>query len=453
MSDRDCALGRIVDACNNLPVSNTRISSRELDQLLARQAEGAARSLQSDISELLDAAEQDRPSANLLLTDTGASVLTDSGSRDSNPDDFLSAGTGSTESPRVRPRRGRLDLAAVLYEVAPHCRLALDTGAGTEVFGNEAELRRTLQLMLMQSPGGAAEAELRGEVRVTREADWIRVSVELGPDSGVLDETERRWLHRVATKHGGRFELRGNDQCLLLPADASTHAELDALQRELEQAQMLGEAYARELANVFASGRTTASANQDSSAGSRELGAALLPLLTQLQRDLRTLAPTNAGLIPLGDVLIQLTQLQATEGEPQQAAIPDQLFCAARRAVADKAARRGVELLVAPGAELRVETHPHKLELAIRCLLDVAVHACEGTTQVSATSQHGADGAWVLCIEGPRDVRLDQSSPGWVIARTLCAELNAELTMHPDEARLRLALPPGGAARADHRQH
>jgi hypothetical protein len=89
-------------------------------------------------------------------------------------------------------------------------------------------------------------------VDVRREGDWIRVSVDLGPDIALVHDAERRWLHRVAIRHGGRFELRGNSQCLLLPADASAHAEVVELQRELEQAQLLGETYARELASVIA---------------------------------------------------------------------------------------------------------------------------------------------------------------------------------------------------------
>lgn len=419
-------------------MSNGRLSSRELDQLLAKQAEGAARTLQSDISELLDAAEQDRPSANLLLTDTGANVLTDSSNRDSNPDDFFAGGKGTPEALRVRSRRGRLDLAALLYEVAPHCRLALETGAGTEVFGNEAELRRTLQLMLMQSPGGTSESELGGEVRIKREGDWIRVSVELGPDVGVIDDTQRRWHHRVATKHGGRFEMRGNDQCLLLPADASTHAEIEALQRELEQAQMLGETYARDLANVFATGAIGNNPARDPTAGTRALGAALLPLLNQVQKDLRTVAPTNPGLIPLGDVLIQLTQLQATEAEPRGFAAPDQLLLAAVDAVADKAARRGVRLSARPGAEQRIDTHPHKLELAIRCLLDVAVHASETGTMVTATSERDAAGNWTLGIRVADGSLLAHDSPGLVVASTLCAELEAQLSTDASGTKLTL---------------
>ena len=83
----------------------------------------------------------------------------------------------------------------------------------------------------------------------------MRVSVVLGPDSSATAETERAWLHRMAIRYGGRHELEGGMEVLSLPADGVTEAkERDLLRKELDEARKQGEAYARELAQVFAQG-------------------------------------------------------------------------------------------------------------------------------------------------------------------------------------------------------
>src|SRR5262249_39937163 len=47
----------------------------------------------------------------------------------------------------TRGRRGRVDLAALLWEVAPDAKVQLEPGAGTEIYGDEAELRRILHVL------------------------------------------------------------------------------------------------------------------------------------------------------------------------------------------------------------------------------------------------------------------------------------------------------------------
>jgi two-component system sensor histidine kinase QseC len=60
----------------------------------------------------------------------------------------------------------------------------------------------------------------------------------------------------MTTRMGGQLELEGGTMALVLPADASNdQSEVADLRKELEQAQQLGEAYARELATVFAAGQ------------------------------------------------------------------------------------------------------------------------------------------------------------------------------------------------------
>jgi signal transduction histidine kinase len=59
----------------------------------------------------------------------------------------------------------------------------------------------------------------------------------------------------MATRHGGWIELEGGTQSIFLQADgASDKREVTELRKELVQAQKLGEAYARELAAMLASG-------------------------------------------------------------------------------------------------------------------------------------------------------------------------------------------------------
>jgi signal transduction histidine kinase len=105
-------------------------------------------------------------------------------------------------------------------------------------------------LVLTQARGSARQAG----IRVSRESEWVRIAIELGPDSTPPPEIEKRWLSRMAIRHGGRVELDGGAISLLLPADASSDQnEVARLRNELAQAQEQGEAYARELAQAFSS--------------------------------------------------------------------------------------------------------------------------------------------------------------------------------------------------------
>src|SRR5690606_26499421 len=94
-----------------------------------------------------------------------------------------------------------------------------------------------------------------------------------------------------------------------------THAEVEALQRELEQAQMLGEAYATELATVLSEEHPPLSAPGERAA-LRALSETLLPILNQVQRELRAATPVAPALIPLGDLLILLTQYSSLTSDP-----------------------------------------------------------------------------------------------------------------------------------------
>ncbi len=198
-------------------------------------------------------------------------------------------------------RRGRIDLAALLYDLAPNCNLSIEPGAGTEVIGDEHELRRMFHLLLNQSMGGVGEDATLRTIELRRQNQWIHIRVELGPDTAATSDVERRWLSRMAVKHGGRLELHGRKQVVILPAESSNQEEVEQLKRELQQAQLLGEAYAKELAtalshdsSVAEPGRLSlddafaASMNEakydDPYVAMRSLAAAVLPVFQRLAR-------------------------------------------------------------------------------------------------------------------------------------------------------------------------
>lgn len=156
---------------------------------------------------------------------------------------------------QARGRRGKIDIAALLWEIAPEARVQIDlasdakeAGKGLVVVGDENELRRMLHVLM--ALGGDPIAQGAVEVSVKREGDDIRVAVELGPDKTQGFEAETQWLSRMATRYGGRFLLEGNKNTLTLVA-SDEQGEVEELRRELAAAQAQGEAIARELAAVI----------------------------------------------------------------------------------------------------------------------------------------------------------------------------------------------------------
>ena len=224
-------------------VSQDRLTRQELSWLLAQEARGAAKALREGVAQRGVAAPAVVEIQEAPAVETNLDALDDAISRLSE----LQMGQAS------KARRGRIDLAALLCEIVPNARIAMETGSGTEVFGEESELRRMLHVLASSTNSDPASAETtRTDLSIRREGDWVRIAVDLGPDSSATAELERRWLSRMATRHGGRLELEGGKETLILPADRATE-EVAELRKELEQAQQLGEAYARELAAVFTS--------------------------------------------------------------------------------------------------------------------------------------------------------------------------------------------------------
>lgn len=296
----------------------------------------------------------------------------------------------------AKARRGRIDLAALLMDLSPNTRLAIEPGAGTEVFGDEQDLRRMLNMLVTQAgstQGGAAEVKIR------RQAEWVKISVELGPDAGA-QELERRWLSRMATRHGGWVELEGGTQSIFFPADgASDQREVVELRKELEQAQQLGETYARELASVLAAGdirteppppvaprggsqrfealqcaalglsRTLKGVidglRVDANLATKELGEAS-PLAQSLNKRAAGLAEVMADLATASECPFDEPKSEVSVADLAKAVVAD---------AEPRAVRHGVTVELKGPASLRLSTRPKTLQALLRALVHHAISA------------------------------------------------------------------------------
>jgi signal transduction histidine kinase len=219
-------------------VSKGRLTRQELGWLLTQEAQGAAERLRKGVSALTQAPPP--PGIDPTGVDATLSAL----------DDAMRMLSNLHPQPvSVRGRRGRIDLASLLWEVAPEARVSIEPGGGTEVFGDESELRRMLHVMLGHGSGTGSNVSIR------REEDEVVLGVLLGPDNSASADAERAWLSRMALRYGGRYELEGSVAVLALPADGiEVRDDLARLRKELEEARKQGEAYARELAAVWTGG-------------------------------------------------------------------------------------------------------------------------------------------------------------------------------------------------------
>ena len=227
-----------------------RLTKNELSWLLAQEARTAAQKLRRGVG----MASPDEMSFTApVIIEEGSGGVESTLNRLDEAVNMLASLHGH---PVARGRRGKIDLAALVWEVAPEARVQLEMGEGTTVFGDEAELRRMLHVLVGQS-GDPRSAHGMVGVTIRREGDEVRVGVNLGPDSPGAFTQERGWLSRMAVRYGGRLELDGSMQTLVLAADIDNQRrEVESLKKELAAAQAQGEAYARELAAVFSRGDT-----------------------------------------------------------------------------------------------------------------------------------------------------------------------------------------------------
>lgn len=371
-------------------MSNERLTRHEISWLLAQEARGAAKALREGVTRLTNPPPTGDAIASTPSVQTTLDAL----------DGAIGMLTALQAQPVASHRRGRIDLAALLCDVAPQARIQMAPGEGTEVFGDEGELRRILHLLVNQThatPSGAG-TNASPEVEIRRDGEFVKISVDLGPDSSSTAELERRWLSRMAVQHGGRLEFKGGRQAVFLPADgASDQREVVELRKELEQAQQLGEAYARELAEVFA--RTVAVAESAPPAPSsferfevlQALAARLEPTLKDWSESMREDAHTAGVELGNDSALAQRVTRRAQAAQDLHRELHAISRCPSHEA-ASAVSVRGVigELIDALGARadrqevaLRltapdtctIVTLPHAFGLMLRALLEHALAA------------------------------------------------------------------------------
>ncbi len=463
-------------------MSHERLTRQELSWLLAQEARGAAKALREGVSQL----KQPGPS---ITTSQPVETTLDT------LDEAISRLSELQTGPGKAARRGRIDLAALLYDLAPGARIAIEPGAGTEVFGEEAELRRMLHVLISQtnSTPSVPSASSSPEVRIRRQDQWVRISVDLGPDSSATAALERRWLGRMATRHGGRLELESGTQSVLLPADgASDQREVVELRKELEQAQQLGEAYARELAAAFSAGELTAAPTPAEAPGiDAERFELLVSMAAALSRTLRGMLEGLRGDAAMASeelgeqsVLAERLSHRVTaafelSGELSRLAEcplderPATLDAAriAREVVAEaakRAARHGVELTLSAPDKLERELPRTTFELLLWSLIEHGIAATPHGARVGVELGAAADGIELVVQDGGPRIpevsrqsvlthRVDPASLGrpeglsLLGAHVVAGRLGGELTLAetPDgHTEVRMALPGHGSAPA-----
>jgi hypothetical protein len=293
-------------------MSKGRLTRQELSWLLTQEAQNAAERLRVGV-QVLRTHPPPAPAAHdggggadadpTMHVVASLDALDDVMKMLSNLNQQRSSGPGSSPQPA---RRGRIDVAALLVEVAPDARVSIEPGSGTEIYGDEADLRRMLQVLVGHGSGEG------GAVHVRRDGDEVKVSVVLGPDSSPTAETERAWLSRMAMRYGGRHELEGGNETLSFPAEgAAERSEREALQRELDEARRQGEVYARELAAVFERGEEVATASSYPPAPTVGGRSEKFPTITKLCAGIA--AELRATLVPAAKELAGLRRHEVTD--------------------------------------------------------------------------------------------------------------------------------------------
>jgi len=323
----------------------------------------------------------------------------------------------------TRTRRGRIDLASLLYEVAPSARVSIEPGSGTEEFGDETELRRMLQVLVgSTNPAGGSGEMGTPELSVRREGAEIRVSVTLGPDSSANAGTERAWLARMATRYGGRLELEGGMASIMLPADGATdQREVADLRRELEAAQRQGEAYARELAAVFSYSHSSpprfsshpAESNKTLNAISAMAAGVSVQLRNLFRALSRTASATSSDRTPSyppapGDALDLGTELVTDLARLAECPVYESIqhvnFADAVRSgmaeLESRAARRGVILKGHIPNHADIESRPATAALLARILIHDAILATPARDTVKVTVETKAKGVHFVVTDG-----------------------------------------------------
>lgn len=362
-------------------MTTDRLTRQELSWLLAQEARAAATMLRKGVSGLKIKIEE-------------APVVTEvSSTLDALDDAVKTLATLQTGGP-IHNRRGRIDVAALLLELAPHAAINLEPGSGTEVVSDEAELRRMLQVLLSL---GAPAGEGGASIGVRRHGETIRVEVALGPDSSGASSMEQAWLHRMAVRHGGQLALEGNTMALGLPAGGEQR-EVEELRRELAAAQEQGEMYAREIAAMFTQkGQSEAPPSQ--TPGGPTLASFCGALAAQLRPDIQAIREGEGetghraqALLTAVDTLDRFARVD------RAAADLGRLVTDAINAHLPRAERRGVALSASQPPQ--PERVPQAAALLLDLLLEQAVEASPAGQPVQLSAQRDGDSVALQIDDG-----------------------------------------------------
>ncbi len=371
--------------------SSDRLSRQELSWLLTQEARRAAQTLRKGVVALSQppAAQPVDPNASPAEIVSSLAAL----------EDAMKALASLNTTMGTRGTRGAHDLAAMVCDLAPQARLRIAPGSGTEVFGDDGELRRMIQIMLSQTGGThGSRAREAPEVRISREGDEVHMSVPLGPDTLAAGSSEHAWLSRMALRYGGRLLLEGGHRSLILPAQgALDRKELDSLRKELEAAQQQGELYARELAAVFATGEGTPQGASPSAMPSPSTGLApfaafaaavaaqLRPVHQALSREIPASRSVEANLSTdtlhscsgqVGEVLTDLQRLAKVPLDELPTHLDVSSLLAAIVQDADaRASNQGVALTLSIPEHLHAFVCPGAFRALARFLIDHGVAA------------------------------------------------------------------------------
>jgi len=396
-------------------VAEDRLTRQELGWLLTEQARGTARALRDGVTQLRGNSEHplDRPPQVESMLDALDGTIELLGELELSP---------AHGQPVPKDRRARVDLAALLVEVTPDSRIAIEPGQGTEVLAVDSDVRRMLGV-LVGYPSVGTGAGPSG-IRVRREADWVRVSVELGPEGAATRQLEQRWLNRMAIRYGGRVELEGRQLALVLPAYTSNEQrELRQLRDELEQAQQLGAVYARELAEAFATTGDSPSSVPSAPRRSDERLEVIMAVAVSLGRTLKLLADSlradaariarhlgdgheatveiSRRLTGLAELVKELDRIaRISTNESRQKIDLAELLASVVGQAGNYAARHEVGLKLLAAAEVRAKVRVSVLSLLLRCIIDLAIAATPRGGQVVVGLAESAGGVDIFVEDG-----------------------------------------------------
>jgi signal transduction histidine kinase len=278
----------------------------------------------------------------------------------------------------------------------------------------------------------------------------------------------------MATRYGGRLELEGATESILLPADGDQREVAD-LRRELEAAQRQGEAYARELAAVFSYSQSPPPRFPSQAPETpRPLGA-LCAMAAGMAAELRSIfsaieresAVLRESKRPVSDALVQQTALGSqmvadlvglAQCPVHESVQHVNLADAVRSAMGElesRATQRGVTLKSRIPAHVDLDSKPVTVTLLARTLIHDAIQAAPRGGHVTVTLEPAPKGSPTLIVtdDGPPipddsfaallSTRLDPTTAGrpstialfW--AQTLAQHLGTQLELGRRDAAAR----------------